>query len=220
LVIAADKQIKFKQFIENLLTGEKVLWIGQPKKCSLYRGWDFVAIPIWGWVIPFAVALIYAGVKELTNDFRIDTFEDTWLPILLGIFLLPIGFYGAFWRYAIKKRKINSTFYAATDKRLLMFSIISGKSEELHFNSLPVELNLDSVKDIGLQINRDDTGTLIFYDGKRFLPPKGKERVVNDLPEDGREPWGYPDKVFAFLDIREARQAYDLIKGIQTVEIL
>ncbi|MDO9333838.1 MAG: hypothetical protein Q7T57_04875 [Dehalococcoidales bacterium] len=159
MAITTDKQIRFKQFLEHLLIGEKVLWTGQPKKGSLYQGWEFLAIPIWGWVIPFAVALIYSGVQELTKDFKTDTFENTWLLILVGIIMVPVGYYGAFWRYVIKKRKISRTFYAVTDKRLLMFSIISsGKSEELHFNSLPVELNLDSIKDIDLQINRVEVG--------------------------------------------------------------
>ncbi len=210
MVIASDKQIKFKQFIEHLLVEEKILWTGQPYKGSLYRGWDFVAIPVWGWVIPFCIALIYAGVKPITQkgDFSIDA----WAPILVGIVFLPVGFYGAFWKYVIKKRKMSRTYYAVTDKRLLMFSITSGKSELLHFNSLPTELNLDFVKDIGLQIDRTGTGTLIFYDGEKFSTPKRKDRMVDDLPEGGREPWGYSDKTFAFCDIKEAHKVYEIIE--------
>jgi len=226
MAITTDKQIKFKQFLERyLLVGEKVLWIGQPKKGNLYQGWDFLAIPFWGWVIPGSVASIYGGVYSFTKGFNTGNFWllnsslDALVFILVGIVFLPVGFYMAFWRYVIKKHKINRTFYAVTDKRLQMFSLISGgKYKELHFNTLPVELNLDSIKSIDLQINRDGTGTLIFYDGKRYLPPKGKGRMVDYLPEDGQELWGHSDKVFAFMDISEARKINDLIEGIRTTK--
>lgn len=205
-----------QQFLEHLLSGERVLWVGKPEKVGLYQGWEFIAIPIWGWVIPFSAALIYSGIEGLTKDYKTGNFMDTWLPILLGVIFLPAGFYGAFWRYVIRKRKINRTFYAVTEKRLLMLSVKSrGKNKELQLNCQPKELYLDSIKSIDTQINKEGTGTLIFSDGKKFLLPKRKEKLA-DLPEGGREPWGYSDNTFAFCNIKEARKVYEIIEKIRS----
>ena len=207
-----------QQFLEHLLSGERVLWIGKPEKGGLYKGWDFLAIPIWGWVIPGSIASIYGGVYSFIKGFNIGNFWslnsslEALVFILGGMVFLPVGFYMAFGQFAIRKRKISRTFYAVTEKRLLMLSVKShDQHKELQLHCQPRELYLDSIRDIDIQINPDGTGTLIFTDGKRFLLPEGKKRPAY-LPKSSIMPWGYSDNTFAFSTIKGARKVYEIIE--------
>ena len=144
------------RFAPFLLTGEKLLWTGQPRQGLILSGRDSFLIPfslLWG-----GFAIFWNGIVWIIPSH--DNGPD-WLFKLWGLPFLALGLYmiaGRFWHdAAIRKRLI----YAVTTQRVLMLrGMRSAKLVSLDIHRLP-RLELSEF--------RDGTGTIAFEANSMFF---------------------------------------------------
>ena len=139
-------------FQPYLLSGERVLWSGQPKQGLALSGKDALLIPfslMWGGFAIFWNAAVWlAPFSNGTGDGPGVFFKLWGLPFLLiGLYLI----FGRFLHDAYLRKRL---FYAVSDSRVMILRRTQFSSMEI--NRLP-RLDLDE--------HRDGTGTLAFENG-------------------------------------------------------
>ncbi len=174
------------RFRTYLLSGEDVLWSGQPKQGLALSGKDALLIPF---------SLLWGGFAFFWN-YMVWTFPDAgqepdWFFRLWGLPFLLVGFYimiGRFWHDAMLRKRLT---YAITNQRVL---VIRGSN----FTSLDIH----RLPRIELSEHKDGTGTIEFDVSSMFS--------VNALNGIG---WWVPalTKAVQFFRIVSPRQVYEII---------
>lgn len=139
---------------ENPLAGqlapdERILWSGRPKAGILFRPDDLYLIPIsivWAALTFVAVASILASPRKLPNALAIP------VPCLLFAFVIA-AVYVTFGRFVSEARKRSKTFYAVSNRRVL---VQSGQFGELR------SLDLAALGEIECAKKADGSGTIFF----------------------------------------------------------
>jgi Bacterial PH domain len=172
----------------ELAPGERLLWSGRPRGGIVFTATDAYRIPF---------SLLFLGISVFWQALTIWAGEDLTFALLTGLPFLIFGLYMGFGRFPVDARRRNRTYYALTDRRVIIVSgLVSRETQSLSLRNLP-NLVLDSKPDGSGTITFGDTNPLTamygsFY-GKVFLGP------------------GVP----AFEMIENARHVYDLILQAQ-----
>lgn len=131
-----------KFFQKDLTIGEKILWTGQPEPFIIFTKADIFLIPFSIFWFGF---VLFAAIKDTSFIFSFP---------FIGLFFLIIGFYMSIGRFIFKVLKKKKTYYAFTDKRILVLSDFLGKNlQAAYINTLPV---------INKSANREGNGSIIF----------------------------------------------------------
>ena len=109
-----------EKFQSDLTPGEAVLWTGQPNGKVIFHTSDFALIPfslLWGGFAIFweSDVLGYWGTPHKTG-----TNPVSWFMVLWGIPFVVIGQYLIWGRFVFQWWRKKKTFYAVTDKRVLI----------------------------------------------------------------------------------------------------
>ena len=176
---------------QYLSTGERILWSGQPAQGLLLRRRDALLIPfslVWG-----GFAIVWnAAVWLMPAGGDIEGNNPGWFARIWGLPFLAVGLYILAGRFFHDARLRRSTFYAVTDRRIL---ILRGRNlTSLDVNRLPR---------LELSEHRDGTGTLTFeadYDG----PWSGRGGFSGFTPA--------LSGAARFARIREPRKVFDMVR--------
>lgn len=172
-------------FQDELLEGEEILWMDKPQAWKLLNVYDLYLIP----VSVFWCAIVFSF----------------WQTSGFFVFILPhtlIGLYMLFGRFIVKYLRNRRTYYAITDRRILiMTGLLARKFQTFAIDTLPA---LD--KSIGF----GGIGTISF--GIEPTRPWWTRRQAN-YANTGMEFFGY--SVTAFYDIANANEVYRLISELQ-----
>jgi hypothetical protein len=111
-----------ERFQQELMKGEKLRWTGQPDPSAIFTAGDIFLVPfslVWG-----GFALVWeggvTGLIELGNKHPQNTPP---LPFaLFGIPFVCIGLYFIFGRFLYKIWIKKRTWYAVTDKRIIIIT--------------------------------------------------------------------------------------------------
>jgi hypothetical protein len=166
-----------EQAARNALTsGEKLLWIGTPRRGLMFRPWDAFLVPfslVWtGSAFSFA----YLGLRSGPD-----------IVASVGLFLCLVGIYITVGRFLVDMRTRSRTVYAITDQRALVI----GSFLRQRVQSIPLK-TLDTV---ALRVAHGGQGTIVLGSESRLsrffsgcdsgLPGAGQqqaprfERIVN-----------------------------------------
>jgi hypothetical protein len=184
-----------EKFRNELLSGENVLWTGQPNRNVVFHPKDALLIPfslLWG---GFAI-FWEAGVLGMWGS-TTKTPENVtnWFFALWGVPFILIGQYLIWGRFVYDWWCKKRVFYAATNRRILVLSIARGRRL--------ISIYLESLPFINKTVRADGIGTLSFGES------------------DKRSYWG-PWASFSsqgapvFADIEDAERVYSLIANARS----
>lgn len=184
-----DAHQSLSPFRHYLLSGERVLWSGQPKQGLALSAKDTFLIPfslMWGGFAIFWNAMVW--LAPFSNGSGSD---PGWFLKLWGLPFLVIGLYLIIGRFVHDARIRKKLFYAVTEQRVLVLR--GSKITSLDIRRLPR---------LELSEQRDGTGTLAFEGGN--LPWGG----MNGFS------WWLPalSSTIQFFRIRNPRNVYELIR--------
>jgi hypothetical protein len=179
---------KGQPFIDDLLPNETILWTGQPDPAILFTPQDLYLVPfslMWGGFAIFWEASVLSGSAPF--------FFRLW-----GIPFVCVGLYFIFGRFIYKTWKKRHTFYAVTNKRILILRELWGSNLHAFF--------IDSLPTLNKRIGRNGAGTITFG-----IPPKknwwSRSGTV-DYSNTGMELFGGGAELPGFYDIRDANDVY------------
>lgn len=140
-------------FRPYLLSGERILWTGQPRQGVAFSGRDTFLIPL---------SLLWGGFAIVWNAIAwIAPFEtrgadqgSIWLFPLFGLPFLVIGLYLIFGRFLHDASIRKHVHYAVTDQRVLVLR----EKRSVKITSL----DLHRLPRLELTEHRDGTGTIAF----------------------------------------------------------
>lgn len=174
-----------EKFLAELLPEERIYWSGQPQQGFFLRNSDALMIPI---------SLLWGGSMFLW-EFLALTKKAPFFFMLCGIPFVLIGLYcivGRFFADVIRRRK---TYYALTNKRVLIISGINKQNTKI--------IELIKTSEINISTKRNGKGTITFGS----LPPMAWMLEGNFFPTSGKF-----NKVPSFELIDDAKKVYQQIK--------
>jgi len=182
-----DDQKSARAFDPYLLSGERILWAGQPKQGLAFAGKDVFLIPfslLWGGFAIFWNAAVWFA------PFGGD--GAGWFFKLWGLPFLVIGLYFIAGRFLHDAHIRKQLVYSVTDQRILTLR-----------RSTISSMEIDRLPRLEFSEHRDGTGTLTFGSGSQmaFLAMSG---VTWWLPSAAS-----PTQMFR---IKNARTVYELIR--------
>jgi hypothetical protein len=135
-------------FQPDLLRNEKVAWAGQPDRRFRLTGPDAFLVPFGIMATAFTV-FWEAAVLGLFGGDRAPAFFVLW-----GIPFVAMGQYLLWGRFIYKAYRQRRTFYAVTNRRVLILSLTRTRQlQSLFLNQLPA---------ITKTVRKDGTGTIAF----------------------------------------------------------
>lgn len=181
---------------KELLKGEKILWAGQPETSVLFTKIDVFLVPFsFFW---FALALCW----EVGVIFFIPEIP---LRILFGVFGIPfviIGLYVTFGRFLWKNFTKRNTYYAVTDKRVIIVSDVVYRHVQAEF--------IDRVPTINKTVRPDGIGTLRFG-AVASMVIIAYENTGMDFGTSFHE-----QNVPTFYDIKNAENVFNLVNEVRS----
>ena len=94
----------------ELETGERILWAGQPRQGLRFSLFDLYAVPFGLFFFGFAVVWTVMAYRGFP------------LFALFGVPFLLVGTYVAFGRFFVEARQRAKTYYAVTNRRMIVVS--------------------------------------------------------------------------------------------------
>ncbi len=178
-------------FQTELLSGESIVWTGQPDPSKLFTKGDILLIPF---------SLLWFGFAVFWESMALSIPSEAGLiDFIFPLFGLPfviIGLHFVIGRFFYKHFKRKKTYYAVTNKRVLIKSVFLNKSIEALF-----------IKDLAVinKVNKSDmTGDIIFGNlnfNTSLNNDSGMELVnFNNVP-----------RIPAFYDIEHVDHVYEKI---------
>lgn len=164
--------------------GERVLWAGQPRQGLRFGWFDLYAVPFGLFFFGFAVVwtvLAYRGAP---------------LFALCGAPFLLVGSYVAFGRFFVEAKQRARTYYAVTDRRVIIMSGLLSRTVR--------SLDLATLRDVSVSEKKDGTG-LVDFGGK-----SGIERMFGQFGAFGS--YGFnPMDASSFQLIERPREVYNTV---------
>jgi len=188
-----------EQFRDDLLKDEEILWAGQPETSVLFTGADVFLVPfslLWG---GFA---IFWELSVLFIIFSTDGSKSK-MPIIFPLFGIPfviIGLYFMFGRFIYKNWKKRNTYYAITNKRVLVLTKLFSRS----LNAV----NIDTIPTINKTIRSNGLGTIKFGNVNWMVSMYGNTGM------DFFGSFGGAD-VTTFYDIKGVNKVHDIVNELR-----
>jgi len=185
------------QIQPELLAGESLLWSGQPLRKIIFHQRDLFAIPfslLWGGFAIFWEWGVTGHFGNSGNSHSAPTFFTLW-----GIPFVIMGQYLIWGRFLYTAWKKGRTYYAVTNKRVIVVSI--GFSRKL------IDGYLRNLNSASLTLRSDGIGTIEFAPASLalsnwvFTSRNRGNQVDIDLSS------------LAFFDIPDARTVYQIIQA-------
>ena len=185
------------QMIADELRGdEKVLWEGQPDQGIVFAKSDALLVPfslLWG---GFAIfwELGAAGIVAV-NQKKVGPVG--FIFPLFGIPFVLIGLYFIFGRFIVKKKKKAKTWYAVTNKRIIIATDFMGQKVET--------VEISTLGSISKSIRSDGFGTIAFGN---------TPMLAGMYANTGMEFFGgfYGPAAPTFFDIQNAAEVYKIVQ--------
>ena len=182
---------KTNPFRSYLLSGERILWTGQPKQGIAASGRDVMLIPfslMWGGFAIFWNVSVWSAPEQGQGP---DLFFRLW-----GLPFLVVGLYLIFGRFLHDAAARKRSYYAVTDQRILVLrGLISSNLRSLDIRRLPK---------LELSEHRDGTGTIEFEGD-------------NSIFGSGRNGFGYWTPALSsavqFFRIEDPRRIFELVRN-------
>jgi len=188
-----------EEFRDDLLKDEKTLWISQPEALILFTGADVFLVPfslLWG---GFA---IFWEVSALFMFFSTREGKSA-MPIIFPLFGIPfviIGLYFMFGRFIYKNWKKRNTYYAVTNKRVLVLAKLFSRS----LNAI----NIDSIPTINKTIRSNGIGTIKFGNVNWMVSMYGNTGM------DFFGSFGGAD-IPTFYDIKDVNKVHEIVNELR-----
>ena len=126
------------EFQSELLRDEQMLWTGQPDPNIIFTGSDIFLVPfslLWG---GFAIFWEFMASTGVANAQAKQAQGPVWVFPLFGIPFVVIGLYFIFGRFIYKAWRKRRTYYAVTNKRVIVLTKGIGRDIQAAFiNTLP-----------------------------------------------------------------------------------
>lgn len=174
----------YELFQPELVSGEKIMWTGQPHPKIFSRG-DILFIP---------ASLLWGGIASLFGSLFFLTFSPIF--IVIGAFFVFAALYFVFGRFIYKIWKQKRTYYAVTDKRILIITRGWKKNVQTVF--------IDTVPAVNKSIGSSGRGSLRF--GNTSFWASLSENTGLDFMATG-----YGTQAPQFYNIDDAQRVYDII---------
>jgi hypothetical protein len=185
-------------FQNDLMDNEKIHWTGQPDPSIIFSGSDIFMIPfslLWGGFALFWEGSVlgwipYAGQRA------------NHAPLFFALWSLPfvgMGLYMIFGRFFFKVWLKKRTYYAITNKRVLIITQgFRRQVQAVFFSQIPV---------INKSVRGDGTGSLVF----------GNAGFGTNYANTGMDFLGsrYNRASPGFFDIHDADMVYQMAVGLQ-----
>jgi hypothetical protein len=190
---AGTYNASYAEMQHELLSGESLLWSGQPQKKVIFHEQDWYTIPfslLWG---GFAIFWEWGVTNQAAKSgSTFDIFQLWGIPfILIGQYMI----WGRFFYTAWKKGR---TYYAVTNKRVIVLNVGSTrKITDTYFS------NLTSAS---LSVRADGIGTI------KFAPETVQQANRWAFFTKNRQPLDIDLSLLVFYDIENARSVYQVIQ--------
>ena len=187
-----------KEIQEELLSGETVLWSGQPLRSVIFHSSDWYAIPfslLWGGFAIFWESGVTGHFGFANSKEGFSLFMALW-----GIPFIVIGQYMIWGRFPYTAWKKGRTYYAVTTRRVLV--VTSGATRKV------VSGYLRTLDSVSLTTRQDGLGTL------EFSPePERSNSFWNSRRGRGGPQLDIDLSRLAFYDVPDARSVYGVIQA-------
>jgi hypothetical protein len=178
------------RFVGDLLPGERIVWVGQPDPTVFFSWVDRFLVPF---------SLVWTGgafvtlVRAITRGYSAPS-------LILSVIFSVLGTYLLFGRLFYRRRMRRKTFYAVTNRRVLVLSEVPRR--------LLLAAFLDRIPVVQRWIRSDGIGTLQFG---------AASRMDTIFGTTGLEPLGRvsPPAVPVFWDVRDAEEVFRLVSGVR-----
>jgi hypothetical protein len=186
-----------QNFQPDLFRDEKVAWAGQPDPRFHFSGGDIFLVPfslLWG---GFALFWEAGVLGVLGGNGPAPTLFALW-----GIPFVLVGQYIIWGRFVYKAYRNRRTFYALTNQRALILTILRARRVQTVFlNQLPT---------IGKAVRRDGSGTVEFGSSPNWTAAAYANSGMDFF--GGRSGPAAP----AFYDIPDVERVYQLVMRLKT----
>lgn len=179
-----------KYFKNELLSNEKILWSGQPERKVLFSSFDIFLVPF---------SLLWGGFAFFWETAVLTSGGPPFF-MLFGIPFVLIGLYFIAGRFIYKSYRKKKTYYAITNKRVLVLTEFPSRNLQAAF--------INTIPTINKSIGNDGIGTIKF----------GNSNFIASLyGNTGMEFFGsfYGQDAPAFYDISNANKVYELVSQLR-----
>lgn len=184
----------YELFLEDLYNDEKILWVDRPKDVRVFTFSDIFHIPFS--IIIFIISFMW---EFLAIFGRAEKGSIEVVFPFLGIPFILVGLYLLFGRFILKFWKNSHTYYAITDKRILILTRMCRK----HLKAT----NLNSITSINKSVNSRGSGNISFGD------PSLYSRLYANTGLDFLGEF-QGNNVLSFYGIKDIEKVYQLIYEI------
>lgn len=181
-------------FSADLLPDERVLWTGRPDPRRIFSRADMGLIPFSLLWCGFAVFWELSALREI-----LSSPTDRGMAILflsIGSLFVAVGLYMLFGRFIVKSWVRKKTYYAVTNKRVLILR----KTRDRYLGAAC----FDAIPMVNKSIRKDGIGTIAF----------GNASTQDSSGQDTAMSWG-PGEL-AFYDIPDAQRVYELVERVRS----
>ncbi len=184
------------KFQKDLLKDEQIQWTGQPETSVLFTKADFFLVPfsiIWG-----GFAFVWE-IGVLTTKGPSGNGAPPFMA-LFGIPFVLMGTYFIIGRFFWKNYRKKKTYYAVTDKRVLVVTEDIGRNVQAEF--------IDRISTVNKSVGSNGIGTVRFGNSNM---------MVAIYANTGMEIFSavYGQDVPTFYDIKEADKVNDLVMKLR-----
>ena len=185
-------------FKEDLQEDEKILWAGQPEPSVYLTRADTVLIPISLWL---GLYTLRSGMLLLGRLFIPGySVRSILISMVVGGLFVLVGIYLMLGRFLYKIWRKRRTYYAVTNKRVLVLARLNGRRLQ--------EQPITEIPALQKSVRRDGIGTITFGYSP-FAASWCGNTGMNCLAGFDRA------DLIAFHDIKGANEVYDLVEGLR-----
>lgn len=192
MVINPQDELRAQRAVETeLLDGEKILWAGQPDASKIFTAADILLIPFTLLWTSFPALGLLAGMRSNESD-----------P-LFSLFLIPfiaVGLYILIGRFFYKSWAKRRTYYAITDRRVI---VISGGRKRRVIASF-----IRDIPTVNSSIGKNNMGRIIFGNTSPYAASFGNTGM--DFTGNNSAP--LPP---IFYDLENAQEVLDLVNRLR-----
>jgi len=181
-------------FQGDLLSGERVLWTGQPDPTRIFSAGDIFLVPfslMWGGFAIFWEASVLGLVFPTPRNATPALFMVLW-----GIPFVLVGLYMIVGQFFVKRWRRRNTTYAVTTQRALIATRIRQRQVQAAL--------LDTIPVINKTVRSDGSGTIVF----------GNSNWTTSMYQDsGMDFFGRASSqpCLVFSDIPHVNMVFDLV---------